>query len=211
MARITALRMGRGRKERVNVYVEGKFAFSLAAQIVADEGLSVDRELSQAQLEELSRKNVRERCLSAAVRFISYRPRSEFEVRERLVRYGFDNKNIEEAVARLREQGLVDDLEFARFWINDRQLFSPRSRWLTGLELKRKGIGQSVIERVLGEISDEDNAYRAASTRAHRLRGKEYRTFRHRLASYLGQRGFTYQVINNTVERLWQEIKDWLG
>ncbi|MFO8144083.1 MAG: RecX family transcriptional regulator [Dehalococcoidales bacterium] len=208
MGRITALRMGRGRKERVNVYVEGKFAFSLAAQIVADEGLGVDRELTQGQMEALSRKDARMRCLSAAVSFLSYRPRSEFEVRERLGRYGFDNKSIEETVDRLKEQGLVSDLEFARFWINDRQLFSPRSKWLIGLELRRKGIDQAVIEQVVGEISDEDNAYRAASTRAHRLRGKEYRIFRHRLASYLGQRGFTYQVINNTVEQLWQEIKD---
>lgn len=207
MGRITGLRMGRGRKERVNVYVEGKFALSLAARLVADEGLSVDQELTQGQQEALSRKDLRERCLSAAVRFLSYRPRSESELRERLERHGFDNQSIGEAVDRLREEGLVNDLEFARFWVNDRQLFSPRSRWLTGLELKRKGIARSVIEQALSDINDEDNAYRAASTRAHRLRGKEHRIFRQRLASYLGQRGFTYQVINNTVEQLWQEIR----
>jgi regulatory protein len=211
MSRITSLRMGNGRGERVNVYLDGKFAFSLEAEVVAKEGLKVDQEITPPRIEMLTREDNYRCCLSTAVRYISYRPRSQFEVREKLTRHGFDSDCIEVAIRCLIEQGLVDDVEFARFWKGDRQLFSPRSKWLTGLELRRKGIAQEVIEQVMGDVSDEDNAYRAALSRISRLPASDYRSFRHRLAGYLSRRGFNYRVINNTVEQLWREVNDHPG
>ncbi|MDD4984532.1 MAG: RecX family transcriptional regulator [Dehalococcoidales bacterium] len=208
MSRVTALRLGRGRGKRVNIYLDGAFAFSLGVEVVAQEGLKVGQELTRSQLEELGVVDGSQRCLEAAVHYLSYRPRSEFELRERLVRRGFDSDSIEAAMARLKEQGLVDDVDFARFWRDNRQSFSPRSRWLTGLELRRKGVAEEVIDRVVGDVDDEASAYRAALSRAHRLTASDYQSFRHCLAEYLRRRGFGYRVINNTVEQLWQEIRD---
>jgi len=170
--------------------------------------LKVGQELAQAQIEALASSDNFQRCLAAAAHYLSYRPRSEFELRERLSRRGFDSDNIEAALTRLKEQGLVDDTDFARFWRDNRQSFSPRSRWLTGLELRRKGVAEEVIDQVVGDVSDDDSAYRAALSRAHRLTASDYQSFRHRLAGYLRRRGFGYRVINNTVEQLWQEIRD---
>ncbi len=208
MSRVTALRLGRGRGERVSIYLDGEFAFSLEAEVVAKEGLKVGQELSQAQIEALASSDNFRRCLAAAVRYLSYRPRSEFELRERLSRRSFDSDSIEAALTRLKEQGLVDDTDFARFWRDNRQSFSPRSRWLTGLELRRKGVAEEVIDQVVGDVSDNDSAYQAALSRAHRLPASDYQSFRHGLAGYLRRRGFGYRVINNTVEQLWQEIRD---
>ena len=208
MSRVTALRLGRGRGERVSIYLDGEFTFSLEAEVVAKEGLKVGQELTQAQIEALASSDNFQRCFAAAARYLSYRPRSEFELRERLSRRGFDSDNIEAALTRLKEQGLVDDTDFARFWRDNRQSFSPRSRWLTGLELRRKGVAEEVIDQVVGDVSDDDSAYRAALSRAHRLPASDYQSFRHRLAGYLRRRGFGYRVINNTVEQLWQEIRD---
>lgn len=207
MSRVTALRLGRGRGERVNIYLDGEFAFSLEAEIVAQEGLKVGQELARNQIETLAKAGKFQCCLAAAARYLSYRPRSEFELRERLSRRGFDIDSIEAALTRLKEQGLVDDTDFARFWRDNRQTFSPRSRWLTGLELRRKGVTEEVIDQVVDNVSDDDSAYRAALSRAYRLQESDYQSFRHRLAGYLRRRGFGYRVINNTVEQLWQEIK----
>ena len=148
-----------------------------------------------------------QRCLDAAFRYLDYRPRSEAELRGRLKRRGFDDEHVEAALARLREQGLVDDLAFAEFWKGNRESFRPRSRRLTALELRQKGVANDVINRVVADIDDEDSAYRAAQNRAHRLPDADYREFRHRLGEYLKRRGFGYRVIIRTVERLWQERK----
>jgi len=169
MSKITALRAGRGREKRVNVFLDERFAFSLGAEVVMKEGLQVGQELSTGQVELLTGSDRRQRCLNAAYRYLSYRPRSESEVREKLQRRGFDGDCTEAAISRLREQGLVDDAAFAQFWKENRESFSPRSQRLTRLELKRKGVGSDVIEQVTADVDDGDSAYRAALGKVRRL------------------------------------------
>jgi len=205
MTKITAIRTGRGRKQRVNVFLDGKFALSLEAEVAVEEGLQVGQELSGSQIEALARSDHFRRCFNAALHYLSYRPRSESEIRERLQRRGFDRDSIEGVVTKLREQGLVNDIEFAEFWKDNRESFSPRSQWLTRLELRQKGVAADIIDRVVGEVDDTDSAYRAALSKAGSLPLSDYQVFRSRLGEYLKRRGFSYQVINRTVERVWQE------
>ncbi len=207
MKKVTAIRDGRRRGKRVNVFLDGKFAFSLEAEVALKENLRVGQELSEDKIEALTGADLFQRCLNAAFRYLGYRPRSEAELRERLKRRGFEAANVEATLARLREQGLVDDLAFAEFWKDNRDSFRPRSRALTALELRQKGVAKTVIDQVVADVDDEDNAYRAAQSRAHRLPDSDYQGFRHRLGEYLKRRGFGYRVINHTVERLWQESK----
>ena len=208
MVQITAIRPRKGRQKRVALFLDGKFAFSLEPEVALSEGLKVGHGLSSNQIEDLLKTNRFRRCIDAAYHFLSYRPRSEDEVRNRLGRRGFDDESIEAVIGRLKEEGLIEDLAFARFWRENRQTFSPRSRRLTGLELKAKGVQLEVIDQVLGGLDDEDSAYRAASVKAGRLKTDDYQTFRKRLGAYLSRRGFGYGVINSVVRRLWQENQD---
>ena len=205
MRKITAIHVGSGRGKRVNVSLDGKFAFSLEAEVAVKEGLQVGQELSTVQIGVMAKSNGFHRCLNAAAHYLSYRPRSEFELRERLHRRGFDGDSIEAVIAKLKEQGVVDDMAFAQFWKDNRDSFSPRSRWLTRLELKRKGVAGDIIDHIVDAVNDEDSAYRAAQGKARSLPLSDYQSFQHRLGEYLKRRGFSYGVINRTAERIWQE------
>jgi len=205
MKRITAIRAGRGQGKRVNVFLDDKFAFSLEAEVAVQEGLKVEQELSDSQIEALTRSDHYRRCLNAAAHYLSYRPRSESELRERLYRRGFGEDSVEAVIAKLKEQGLVDDIAFAQFWKDSRETFSPRSRWLTKLELRRKGVAEEIMDKVVETVDDNDSAYRAALSKARSLPLSDYQDFRHRLGGYLRRRGFSYGVINHTVELVWQE------
>jgi regulatory protein len=205
VAKITALKVSRGRGKRVKVFLDGKITFSLETEVALKEGLKVGQELSDGQIENLNGANNYQLCYDAAARYLSYRLRSEYELRKRLIRRGFNEDNIDAVLTKLKEQGLINDCEFAQFWKDNRQAFSPRSQWLTRLELKQKGVPNEVIEQVISTIDDADNAYRAATNRARRLTIYEYQSFRRRLGEYLRRRGFGYGVINKTIERLWQE------
>ncbi len=208
MNKITAIQIGKSRGKRVNVSLDGRFAFSLAAEVVLKEGLRVGQELSAADVEALAGSDHFHRCLNAALYCLSYRPRSEFELKERLHRRGFDGDSVGAVLARLREQGLVDDMAFAQFWKDNRESFSPRSQRLTSLELRRRGVAEETIAQVVGVIDDDDSAYRAALSKARSLSLSDYQSFRQRLAGYLKRRGFSYGVINHTVERVWQKQRD---
>ncbi len=205
MNKVTALRIGQGRKKRVNVFLDDRFAFSLEAEVVIKEGLQVGQELSASQIEALAKSDHFHRCLNVATHYLGYRPRSEFEVRERLQRRGYDDNTIGVVITKLKEQRLVDDMDFARFWKENRDSFSPRSQWLTRLELKQKGVPADIIDQVVDAIDDDDSAYRALQTKARGLPYSDYQSFRRRLGEYLKRRGFSYGVINNALERMWQE------
>jgi len=187
------------------VLLDSKFAFSLEAEVAVKEGLQAGQELSASQIETLVRSDHFHCCLNAAAHYLSYRPRSESELRKRLQQRGFDIDSVDAVIAKLKEQGLVDDIAFAQFWKDNRESFSPRSQWLTKLELRRKGIDGDIIDQVVETINDSDSAYRAALSKARSLSLSDYPSFRHRLAGYLKQRGFSYEVINHTVEQVWQE------
>jgi regulatory protein len=205
MGKITRLVMGKNRNKRINVFLDGNFAFSLLAEVALKEGLKVGQELSDARVEALTGADRYQRCYNAAVRYLAYRPRSESEVRQRLQRHGFDSDCIEKAIGRLKEQGLVDDMAFAQFWKDNRESFSPRSRRLTRLELQRKGLNSDIIETVVNELDESESAYRAALGKARRLPVSDYQTFRRRMSEHLSRRGFTYDVIKETVQKIWKE------
>lgn len=205
MKKITTLRAGKGREKRLNVYLDGRFSFSLGAETALKENLRVGKELSDDQVAGLLSAEGFRRCHEAALLYLSYRPRSESEVKVRLQRRGFGGEHVEAVIARLKERGLVDDEAFARFWTDNRASFNPRSRRLTRWELRRKGVAGEVIDRVVDDLDDAESAYRSALSKARQWPRSDHDLFRRRLGEYLRRRGFGYEVIKSTVARLWQE------
>lgn len=208
MSKITALRTGRGRSKRINIYLDSKYAFSVASEVAEKEGLRVEQELTKDRIKGLAEADNLQRCFNAATLYLSYRPRSEPEIRQRLRRRGFTDTTVDSTISKLRAKGLVDDTAFAQFWKENRDYFSPRSQSLTRLELRRKGVAEEIIDRVVDSIDDEDNAYRAGVKKVRILSRFDYEQFRRRLGDHLKRRGFSYRVINHTVNRLWEEQEE---
>ena len=144
-------------------------------------------------------------CLNAAYRYLSYRPRSEGEIRQGLHRRGFADEVAEKTIAKLREQNLSDDFAFAQFWTGNRLSFRPKSKRLIKKELRDKKVAAEIIEQVTKDIDDEEIAYKLGCSRMHNLAHLDYPDFYRRLSSYLAYRGFSYEVIKRTVALLWQE------
>ena len=148
-----------------------------------------------------------QRVRAAALRFLSYRPRSEAEVRARL-RRRFPAPLVEQVITGLREQALVDDAGFARLWTDSRDSSKPRSAWAIKRELRAKGIDSGLAEEAVREIDDEDAAYRAAQPLARRVHGNGIAAFRRRLWGLLKRRGFSDSVARRVINRLWDDISN---
>lgn len=201
--KITALKVQQKNKQRVNVYLDGVFAFGLAAIIAAT--LRVGQFLSDPEAEALRRRDAEERVYEAALRFLSYRPRSADEVRRHLVGKQIPEDLIARTVEKLAGSGLVDDQAFAHFWVENRASFRPRGQAALRYELRRKGVGEEAIDAAIRGVDEDDGAYRVALTRALRLQNVDRDTFYRRLGDLLRRRGFSYETVRETVERLWQE------
>ncbi len=204
--KITAIKAGKNpRVQRSNIFLEGKFAFSLDNEVIVKELLRVGRELSADYIRELTKADSLRRCLNAAFHFLSYRPRSEAETRMRLQRRGFAEEDIEKTISELKRLDLINDTTFAEFWKENRNSFRPRSQRAVKQELRQKGVQRDIIDEVVDNVDDTENAYRAALAKAKNLPVTDYQIFRQRLGGYLQRRGFNYGVINNAIKKCWQE------
>ena len=148
-----------------------------------------------------------QRARAAALRFLSYRPRSEAEVRTRL-RRRFPAPVVQQVIDTLREQDLLNDPTFARQWKEHRESLSPRSASAVNRELISKGVAREVAEVSVREMDDADSAYRAGLKHARRLHSDSFDSFRRKLWGYLQRRGFSSAVARQTIARLWDERRE---
>ncbi len=146
-----------------------------------------------------------ERCLRAALNYLSYRPRGEGELRERLNLRGFSQDAQNAVISKLTEDGLINDAIFAQFWKDAREYLHPASKWMTRQELKQKGISKEIIDQVVSTIDDEGNACRAASEKAKRVKDVDYETFYRKVGSHLQRRGFSSSVIKHALNKAWED------
>ena len=197
---ITALRFQKRNKNRVNVYLDGQFAFGLAAIEAAR--LRVGQTLGDDDVARLQKRDEVERAYERALNFLSYRPRSETEVCRNLRKKNVEDEVIEVVVERLTRAELLNDREFARYWMENRLQFNPRGARALRQELWEKGVSAPIIADALADFDEGIAARRVAEAGARRLAHLKPRDFCRRLRAYLARRGFSYAVIKPLVEEM---------
>jgi regulatory protein len=207
---ITALKAQKRNPNRVNLYLDGEFAFGVSRIVAA--WLKVGQVLSDEKIQSLQLEDAREVAFQNALKVISYRPRSAHEVQKKLQENGFDEAVIQSVIERLGQIGLVEDKSFAQAWIENRTVFRPRSRRLIGMELRQKGVPDEVVQDALANaVDDETLAYQSAIQYARRLKKFEWQDFRKKLSAYLMRRGFSYEIVDSLVRRVWDEKQQEAG
>ncbi len=200
---ITALEAQQRSKERVNVYLNGEYAFSLEA--VAAAGLRVGQHLSDDEARALQEADSVAQAVNSAARFLAYRPRSAAEVRRNLAEKGFPAPVIEAAAARLSALGYLDDRAFAAFWIENRAQFKPLGPRALRFELRQRGVPDAVIDDALQDMDAVASACRAADSQRRKLRAASRAERRARLAAFLQRRGFDHDTISEVLSRIEDE------
>ena len=204
MRKITALQVQKRNSNRVNVHLDGEYAFGLTRIIAA--WLQVGQILDEEKIAKLQAEDARERAMQQALLYLSYRARSEKEIRQNLGKHDIPEVIVEETLERLRQNGFANDEQFANAWVENRSTFRPRGRRALALELRQKGIDDSTIESALKDVDEESLAYEAGLKKGSKLKGEEWNEFRKKTSEFLARRGFSYAVIAPIVSRLWNEI-----
>jgi regulatory protein len=200
--KITALTTQKRNPNRVNIFLDGEFSFGL--YIINAGHLKVGQTISQEVIDRLMKDDQIEEGFQKALKYISYKPRTKSEVVKKLKEYDFNQDIISIVLEMLIEKGYVNDLQYAKNWVENRSVNKPRSKKLITWELKNKQIGEDIISEVTGEmVPEEELAMLAAEKYARRLSGYEKEVFFRRLSGYLIRRGFSYSTVNSTVQSIW--------
>ncbi len=203
---ITALEIQKHNTERVNVYLDGTFAFGLS--LIEAARLRKGQYLTNSEVATLRSQDVVEKAYERAIGYLGNRPRSSAEIRRYLAEKEVDPMAIDEVLMRLESQGYVDDLAFARYWLANRQQFRPRGSRALRFELREKGVPAPIIDEVLTEFDSSEAAYQAALDKARRFKGLDRRSFREKLGSFLTRRGFDYNTAREVIDRLISEFEE---
>jgi len=205
MRAISAIEPQKKNPQRVNIYLDGEFAFGLASIVAA--WLKVGQVLDEARIAALQDEDEGEAVYQKALHFLGYRPRSSDEVRRNLTKREIAEPLVEATVERLRQAGLLNDAAFAQAWVENRAAFRPRSKSALRVELRRKGLDDEVIGSVLDEQVDEEALARQAARKyARRLAGLEWPDFRQKLGGFLARRGFSYATAAPIVSEVWKDL-----
>ena len=205
VGRVTALKYQKRRRDRVSVYLDGRFAFGVPEIVAAR--LKVGQSLSDDEIEALREHGSAEEAYNRALDYLSYRPRSQAEIMTFLQRHDVPDVQAEDVVERLKAAGLVDDEAFAQFWIENREQFRPRGPRALRYELQRKGVGQEAIDQALEGMDPVAGAYQAAAKKARQLSHLDEPQFFRKLVDYLARRGFDYDVAKEVANRYWSELR----
>ncbi len=199
---VTAMKVQKRNPQRVNIYLDGEFAFGLA-RITAG-WLQIGQQLSDEKIAQLKAQDSHEAAYQKALGFLDYRPRSSTEVRKNLEKHGYETEVIELVLERLGRSGLVNDDQFAQTWVDNRSEFRPRGRRMLSMELRQKGLDDEAIEAALSGLDEVELATQAARKYQRKLQGLPKPEFRRKLAGFLARRGFGYDAIEPVLERVWQ-------
>ena len=204
--KVTALKVQKRNPHRVNVYLDGEFSFGLSRVTAA--WLEIGQVIDQNKISELQTADEHEVAYQKALNFLSYRPRSEKEILDKLRKHEFLDKVAHDTLQRLKQNHLVNDLDFARIWVENRSAFRPRGRRALTLELRQKGITGEVIDEVLQDLDEDELAYQAALKQVRKYHGMDWKAYRQKMVAFLARRGFNYGVAAPITKRVWAEHFD---
>ena len=205
MGVITRIKAVKLPQEKTFVYLDGELMFTLPPAVAKD--LKVDQVLTDEETKLYKKYSSYFPCLSSAKQLITQRLHSKDELRTKLKQKKYPSEAVDLVIGDLAELGLLNDKDFASFYVDNCNSCRPKGKALISSELKRKGVSSDVIQASLEEVNEDENAYKASFRKAEKLASLDKKTFSQKLYAFLARRGFKYEVIARTIDKLWEENK----
>lgn len=183
-------------KKRYNIHIDGEFSLAVSEETLLKMDLYEGKELTEEELEKIKTLEENVQAKDYALNLLSYRPRTKRELLRRLKQKKFTPDISEETVARLEQSGLVNDYDFAVYFVETFR--DRRGIYRLKNDLFRLGVEREVIDRTLADVPvDEKETARKLIDRWLRIRRTRDEKTKRRLVNYLVQRGISWSTISD--------------
>lgn len=201
--RVTDMQPGRRNKRRLNVYLDGEFAFACFAEIASQYGIRKGAELSGSDVEAVREADETAAAREYALNLAARGPRSEKQFREKLRARGYGSSSQEAALEVLRAYGYLDDRAYAEQYAAE--LFQKYGRWAVRRKLAERGIAPEIMEEVLAGADGSGALDMQLDRLLARPRYEDERRERDRIIRSLAAKGFDFDDIRTALERRVQD------
>ncbi|MFC7064212.1 recombination regulator RecX [Halobacillus seohaensis] len=215
MAKITRITTQKKNKNRYNIYLDRgqgeAYGFSVDQDILVSFRLQKSMELEESTIEALLQKDTLHKTYTLTINYLSYRMRSEKEIRDYLVKKEVDDEHIEEVVKRLYREKLLDDLEFAIALVRTRVQTSSKGPLLVKRELIDKGVDAVKTDEALEHYSFDKQVEKASKVAEKKIKSDKKKSRRQQIQNAqqnLMQKGFYGDVVKEAISQLPEEEED---
>ena len=212
---ITDIKQAVKNQNRANIFVNGKYRFSLDIFQLTQLNIKVGSKFTKTEIENLEQQSEFGKLYALALNYCLMRPHSKKEISDYLWKKTLNRKlknrktgkfyekkgvskiSVEQVLNRLIEKKYIDDEKFAKFWVENRNQRKGSSIKKIKSELFSKGVSSDIIEQVLSESNrnDEDEIQKIIAKKA-----KKY-TDEQKLIAYLARQGFSFDEIKKAISK----------
>lgn len=205
MYKITKLEVQKKNKNRISVFINNSYAFGVHREIAIKNGLKEGLVVNNDELEEILKEDEQNKANSYVLNLLSYRPRSQKEIIDKMKGKGYENDVIENTISFLNKYNLLNDKDYAEEFtrIKSKKFGKKRIK----MELSQKGIEDSIAQEVLENIDEEveyNTALNLAQKRMRTYKNDDRNAIYRKLGAFLQRKGFSYDII----KRILKEILD---
>jgi regulatory protein len=185
------------RADRYSIYLDGKYSFSLGEGELLKLGLHSGQELTEEELASFRDESDYGKWFDKTLNLLSYRMRSEWELRDYLKRKKAPEEFVEKILNKLSINGYVNDEQFAKRWVENRRLLKATSRRKLMMELKQKRVPTDIIDRVLADDRDQVNERDLLRELVEKKRARYPDKLK--FMQYLARQGYNYDDIKSAL------------
>lgn len=193
-------------KNRFHIYVERnkkeEYAFSVSEDLLVNEQLLKGKELSEADIGRLRKKDDADKAMQKSLNYLSYRMRSETEVTSYLKDLEVGDEDIDDIMQRLRKLDFLDDRRFAESYVRTKRDTGKKGPMLIEQELMQKGISKALIHKALEEYPEElqlEHAVKMVEKKQTSYKKEGPKKKEQKLMQFILQRGFSQSVAARAV------------
>lgn len=215
MPQITAIKPQKKNPKRFNIFLDGKFAFGADEDLVVNQRLIPGKIIKSEDLEKLLFEAEVGKLMEKIYNWFSFRQHSEKETRDYLKKLSFKRKlkdmdEISEVVTsllitKLKQKGLINDLEFAKAWVDSRRRSKQKGINALKSELYQKGIDKEIIEEIFNDqfpiFKEEELAKKALEKKMKSLNNLEPKKQKQKALEHLMRKGFDYELAKKVIEK----------
>lgn len=200
--KITKLEVQKKNKNRVNLYLDEEFYCGLSLEAVVKYNLKVGQEIEEQKLEFLQTDSEREIAQNKAISYISKYQKTEKELKDYLIKKGFDEEIVLEVIKKLKEYSFVDDDIYAKNFIKSKSKKSGKRK--LSFELKKRGIDENLINENIKEYADDSETILPLCEKYLKNKPRDYKT-KQKAYRFLSSRGFVSEDIISALNKFFKE------
>lgn len=197
LSKITAIKAQVKNDNRVSIFIDGKYCFSLTLDQLLEQKLKKNDEINQQQIKSFKKLSDEGKVRQRAIEWVMGRPHSTRELRDYLYRKKVEKDFMEQLIADFTEKNYLDDRRFSEFFADNRKRKNKSVRAIKS-ELMAKGISTTIADEVLSEheTSNSDALKKLIAKIENRPRYQDEQ----KLKTYLLSKGFSYHEVKTALE-----------